>query len=308
MTETLPEPQSVALTELAGGDRLFERPTDLLEWSVPYLRQVAANLGHRGGSLIAQLRRYSGLVAWAAWHRLSEKECREFYEGLAGDLGIKVDTLRDWRDSIVKKEHLSVPDLARLRGQARKTAGQTPSKGKRPAPGIIKVPSTDVSTTEEESRPPKSTTAAAAGTASTSTADEAPSATSTPFGAEAASPTSPPKSRTEPAAEDFPRGSEPTSPSTDGTAPSRSDRPRARVAAWIAEGLAIGPEMLQDFATVEELTALGHLLPRRQGTITRPGDRRSEPTPEPGNCRHPKDKRRKLGWGTLCGVCNAKVS
>lgn len=30
--------------------------------------------------------------------------------------------------------------------------------------------------------------------------------------------------------------------------------------------------------------------------------------PAPGACTHPKDKRRSFGWGSLCGVCNERIT
>lgn len=128
MTSNLPERQDWTPDLLGGQATLFDDPTKLLTWDESVLRNIAANLGREGGSLIAQLRRAAGLVAWAAWYRFPEATYREFAAGLASSLGIEVETLRKWRRSVVSAEKLPVPGVAGQRADAaakgRKTAGQ----------------------------------------------------------------------------------------------------------------------------------------------------------------------------------------
>lgn len=129
MASKLPATQDVTLAIPGVQSSLFGSPLELLEVDDAELRRVAALVGHEAGSVLAQVRRMAGLVAWAAWYRMDEKGYREFAGGMATDLGIEVETLRKWRRAVVTRENLPVPGVAGQRAEAaekgRKTAGQT---------------------------------------------------------------------------------------------------------------------------------------------------------------------------------------
>lgn len=122
----LPVP-AYSLPALGGQTALFEDPALILRWDDAFLRTVAANLGREGGSILAQLRRATGLVAWAGWHRFDGKPYEEFIAGIADSLGVTVRTVRNWREAVVKSDSLAIPAVPAQRKReaaGRKTAGQ----------------------------------------------------------------------------------------------------------------------------------------------------------------------------------------
>lgn len=139
------EPTEVpVLRGLESQAALFEDTELMLTLDQESFGNLVALVVDAGKPLIAAIRRHAGLVAWAAWHRYNDKQCREFYEGMAERLGIKVATLRDWRDATVEHQGLSIPILAQTRSDAakkgaleaasrRELPGQTPGAGINPA-------------------------------------------------------------------------------------------------------------------------------------------------------------------------------
>ncbi len=158
MTSNLPVAQADATLDLLGGQAaLWADPRQLLDFDDASLRHLAAEVGHEAGSVLAQVRRAVGLVAWAAWYRMTEKDYRAFAEGLAGDLDIEVETLRNWRRAVVRTDKLPVPGVAGLRaGEAakgRKTAGQPKGALSPTAPsGVIPAVSTEAPTKTSEGK------------------------------------------------------------------------------------------------------------------------------------------------------------
>lgn len=156
MTSNLPEVQSVTL---GGQASLWADPRQLLAFDDASLRRLAAEVGHEAGGVLAQVRRAVGLVAWAAWYRMSEKDYRSFAEGLAGDLDIEVETLRNWRRAVVRTDKLPVPGVAALRAgesaKGRKTAGQPTGALSPTAPsGVIPAVSTEAPAKKSEGSGP----------------------------------------------------------------------------------------------------------------------------------------------------------
>lgn len=52
---------------------------------------------------------------------------------------------------------------------------------------------------------------------------------------------------------------------------------------------------------------------RSPGRVIRPKDKRAktdavDPGPDPNNCTHPKERRKQLGYMTVCGLCSAKIA
>lgn len=155
MTSNLPERQNATLAPLGGQAALWADPRQLLDFDEASLRRLAAEVGHEAGGVLAQVRRAVGLVAWAAWYRMTEKDYRSFAEGLAGDLDIEAETLRNWRRAVVRTDKLPVPGVAGLRaGEAakgRKAAGQPTGALSPTAPsGVIPAASTEASAKSSE--------------------------------------------------------------------------------------------------------------------------------------------------------------
>jgi hypothetical protein len=137
VTSNLPEPQDATPALLGGQAALFDDPRLILQWDDAFLRSVAANIGKEGGSILAQLRRAAGLVAWAAWHRFDDKTCEAFLRGIADNLGVSVRTVREWRKVVIDKETLPIPALAAARSDEALKRNTPAGQGRR-----ITTPST----------------------------------------------------------------------------------------------------------------------------------------------------------------------
>lgn len=122
MSDNLPDR---VLGDLSGQAALFEyEPLRILALSDGDFAALVGLVRQQGESLIQGVRRYVGLLAWAAWHRYDEKRYREFVADFATRLGVEPRNVLDWRRAVVKKGDLPYPPVAGARSVAAKGAGQ----------------------------------------------------------------------------------------------------------------------------------------------------------------------------------------
>ncbi len=140
MKKNLPEKPTAILDSMGGQAALFDDPARLLGLADAELRQVASSLVREGGSIMAQIRRTSGLVAWAGWHRFGDKAYEEFVAGIAEGLGVGVQTVRAWRHAVVQREGLALPALPAARSAEASTRRKPAGQGGSVSTFITKTP------------------------------------------------------------------------------------------------------------------------------------------------------------------------
>lgn len=141
MTEIVPAP-------LDGQAALFEDPSRLLQLGDGEWALLVAQAKIATGPTIAQLRRVGGLLAWAGWHRLPERNYSGLITDLADHFGVDDSTIRRWRRQVVAAEHLAVPAVAAAQvaeARARAEKKQKPRSGHVPAHSTrsIEAPNTE---------------------------------------------------------------------------------------------------------------------------------------------------------------------
>jgi hypothetical protein len=128
MAKNLPaEKPDAVLVTMGGQAALFDDPLQVLGLNDQRFTELVAVVRSGGESLIAGVRRYVGLLAWAAWHRYDEKRYKEFVADFADRLGVEPRNVLDWRRAVTKSDNLPLPAVAAMRSEARKTAGRKPS-------------------------------------------------------------------------------------------------------------------------------------------------------------------------------------
>lgn len=121
MTDNLPDR---VLGNLDGQAALFDDPLRILALSDGDFASLVGAVRQHAGSVLAEVRRYVGLVAWGAWHRYDEKRYREFVADFAQRLGVEPRAVLDWRRAVTKADNLAYPTVAALRSAAAKGAGR----------------------------------------------------------------------------------------------------------------------------------------------------------------------------------------